>query len=294
MGFFVKQTHDGGYAFVGTNSTTDFSGWDVLFLKTDSVGNLLWSKTYGGSGHDYGYSLSLTNDGGFLIGGSTNSFGLDSNYIYIIKTDSSGVLQWSKVYHNASTFDGLDFPYRTETAPIQQTFDGGFAIAATTVINLNQLDQRIHFVKTDSFGNSFCNVINVPTSVSSIPIQTWNGDSVTYPETAIPLNIVLTTDAGVFVSDACSGSSINELKKLSLQLSPNPTASLLNIQTTQSIDHIELFNLLGKQVGCWNPEMFGANGNEEITIDLTQLSPGIYFLQAVDGKKVWRGKVVKE
>lgn len=84
------------------------------------------------------------------------------------------------------------------------------------------------------------------------------------------------------------------IKSNNFQLSPNPTTSLLNIQTTQSINHIELFNPLGKQVGNWHPEMFGANGNKKITIDLTQLSTGIYFLQASDGKKVWRGKVVKK
>jgi hypothetical protein len=56
---------------------------------------------------------------------------------------------------------------------------------------------------------------------------------------------------------------------------------------------IELYILLGKKVGSWSQNI-GTNGKKEITIDLSDFPSGIYILQANDGEKTWRGKVIKE
>jgi hypothetical protein len=61
----------------------------------------------------------------------------------------------------------------------------------------------------------------------------------------------------------------------------------LKIETTQNIDHIELFNLFGQKVSA-------AADCRLLTVDCGLLSPGIYILQATGDGKVWRGKVVKE
>lgn len=84
------------------------------------------------------------------------------------------------------------------------------------------------------------------------------------------------------------------LKGHNFQIYPNPTTSLLRIEISQNIEHIELFNLFGKQVYSWHTDVSGVTGKKETVIDLTNFSAGIYFLQASDGEKVWRGKVVKE
>ena len=84
--------------------------------------------TYGGTGYDYGYSVQQTTDGGYIITGWTNwdIFGGSaySDYdVYLIKTDGSGIEQWTK------TFGGTDYDYGHS---VQQTIDGGYIIAGTT------------------------------------------------------------------------------------------------------------------------------------------------------------------
>ena len=71
-GYSVQQTPDGGYIIAGaTNSGT--RGSDVYLVKTDSKGDKLWEKTFGGCRDDYGYSVQQTSDHGYIIAGVTNS-----------------------------------------------------------------------------------------------------------------------------------------------------------------------------------------------------------------------------
>lgn len=87
----VEQTKDGGYIVVGHYPKWSEKG-ELWILKTDSLGDTIWSRTYGGELDDRGYSLQETADGGYIIVGSTKSFGAGGSDIYLIKTDSLGLL----------------------------------------------------------------------------------------------------------------------------------------------------------------------------------------------------------
>ncbi len=88
-GLSVKQANDGGYVFVG-NTADSLGRFDVFLAKTDNTGNLLWTKSYGGINSDYGYSVAQTIDNGFVITGTTNSYGAGDDDLFFIKTDSTG------------------------------------------------------------------------------------------------------------------------------------------------------------------------------------------------------------
>jgi len=73
-GSSVVQTADGGYIVVGYGHT--IGGQDVYIVKTDSIGNMIWERTYGVSGcADWAESVSQISDSGYIVTGYTRSFG---------------------------------------------------------------------------------------------------------------------------------------------------------------------------------------------------------------------------
>ncbi len=111
----IIQTSDGGYAVAGFTRSNDGDVFgnngneDYWIIKITASGNLQWQKCFGGSDDDYANSILQTSDGGYLIGGSTDSengdvSGNHGNADYwIIKINASGDLEWQKCYGGSST-----------------------------------------------------------------------------------------------------------------------------------------------------------------------------------------------
>ena len=90
-GYAVQLTTDGGYIIAGnTRRFRKTANCDVYLVKTDGNGNLVWEQTFGGEGFDSGYSVQQTRAGGYIVSGETNSFGLKSSSVYLVKTDANG------------------------------------------------------------------------------------------------------------------------------------------------------------------------------------------------------------
>jgi len=142
--FSVIQTSDGGYALTG--NTYSFSGGnntDVWLIKTDSSGNKVWNKTFGGPKDDFGYFVIQTSDGGYALAGITNSSGAGFEDVWLIKTDASGNVIWNKTYGGT---------LNDEAYFVMQTKDEGYALAgATYALNAGLWDAWL--IKTDFSGN---------------------------------------------------------------------------------------------------------------------------------------------
>lgn len=83
-------TSDGGFAIAGGTYSFGAGGEDFYLVKTDSAGNMQWNQTYGGTGLENGYALLQSSDGGYLLTGTTQSFGAGGNDIWLVKTDALG------------------------------------------------------------------------------------------------------------------------------------------------------------------------------------------------------------
>lgn len=119
-GYCVVQTADSGFAVAGITTTFEAGGEDVLVLRLNPDGGLLWAKAYGGPGADGAYSIVRTADNGSAIPGYMESFGAVSKNILVLKLDSDGGLTWVKHYGRAGW---------QEACCIIQTTDGGYEVA---------------------------------------------------------------------------------------------------------------------------------------------------------------------
>ena len=101
FGSSVQPTSDGGYVVAGTTKSFGAGFNDVQLIKTNSMGDTLWTKTYGGASDDVGSSVQQTSDGGYIIAGYTLSFGAGSYDVYLIKTDGNGVITGTSVSNSS-------------------------------------------------------------------------------------------------------------------------------------------------------------------------------------------------
>jgi len=122
----VQQTSDGGYILAGyTNSFVSSPDSSNLYLvKIDAIGNVKWTKSIGGINYNDAYSMQITADKGFILGGYTGGYTDSLGYfsggdIYIVKTDSLGNLSWAKSYPHV----GSEW-----CTGVIQTTDGGYAL----------------------------------------------------------------------------------------------------------------------------------------------------------------------
>jgi hypothetical protein len=137
----ISVLPDGSLVIAGSTNSTGNGNYDVYLLKTDKDGNEIWSRTYGGSDEDRAYALLTTGDGGFLLLGTSRSFG-PSQDVYLIKVDSSGNVQWQRAYGGP----GDDIGTSLVSLPA-----GGYLIAGlTSSYGAGGMD--VYVIKTDASG----------------------------------------------------------------------------------------------------------------------------------------------
>jgi hypothetical protein len=135
VGKYVQQTSDKGYVITGKKKESGHHTYDVYLLKTDSLGNTQWERTFGYSQRsDVANSIQQTSDSGYILAGK----GGDSSKTYLLKTDRTGLLQWEirKFRNSVAT-------------TVQQTIDGGYVTAGLTMAS----EGDAFVMKIDSLGN---------------------------------------------------------------------------------------------------------------------------------------------
>ncbi|HET6991459.1 MAG TPA: hypothetical protein VFJ43_09055, partial [Bacteroidia bacterium] len=146
FGMDILEANNGNYVAVGTTATYGSGNVDIYLIETDTNGNLLWTKTFGGILDDYGYALSkVNNENGFFIAGSAASFSSNQDdQFFLLKTDATGNLVWSKTYSEAGQYgDGYG---------LFQNANNNLFIYGTQ-LNISNGHEKSLLLKTDPSGN---------------------------------------------------------------------------------------------------------------------------------------------
>mgnify|MGYP001203944368 CR=1 FL=1 len=142
-GYSIIETPDKGFLVAGDIRQTQLSDPNVYLLKIDARGQKVWSKQFGGAGNDSGYRIIHTvNNAGYLIVGTTSSFGNGENDVFLVKVDAQGDQVWAKSYGTVGNDYGRSV----------LEINDGYLVTGTAYNALNQ-SVDLYLLKVDFNGN---------------------------------------------------------------------------------------------------------------------------------------------
>jgi hypothetical protein len=147
--YSVAQTNSGDYLLCGTSykkvpfNSSFLIGSDIALMKTNSNGDVLWLKTLGGNKDDYGTLVKKTQDGNFIVAGTSTSFGKDIySDIYMVKVNADGDILWTKNFES---------PEQQTIGGITETADGNIFLNVSD--NYGTGHANLMWIMTDANGN---------------------------------------------------------------------------------------------------------------------------------------------
>ncbi len=182
----VQQTTDGGYIAAGMTYSFGAGMYDMLLIKTDSNGDTLWVRTYGGDRDDAANCVQQTADGGYIVTGVTHSF-TGGGQIWVVKTDSQGDTQWTRAFGDVKDDEGFH---------IQSVPEGGYLVVGMTK-PFGSVYYDMMITRLDSSGNTCFGdfvsptVMSVPCTVSSPPTSISVPSMIVgYPQTVMASPVI--------------------------------------------------------------------------------------------------------
>ena len=141
----IMRTEDGGYLLVGARGVTTDWLYDGYIVKVDSQGELMFSNTYGSKKGDDGFrAVAATYDGGYLLAGYSNSANKGDYDAYLVKIDSQGHQEWSKLYGGIENDEFMDITFSN---------DGGYLLVGYTN-SFAKGERDAYIVKIDKEGRT--------------------------------------------------------------------------------------------------------------------------------------------
>jgi hypothetical protein len=258
IAWWIEQLEDGGFALVGQTSAGSES--DFFLLRTDSLGDTLWSRTYGSPDEQRAYGACRAPGGGYCLVGYTEASPGTQDW-YVVRTDSMGDTLWTRV------FEG---PYEEVAYSVCATSDNGFLVAGKCG-SYNGSD--MYFVRLDSDGDTLWTkrvggpLAEVAYSVAETPDRAYVavGSTRSFGAGESDLWMVkLAWEAGV------AGSA---RPAPAMEILPTVVRGVLSLQSTIWIQQsgTALLDASGRRVQELGP---GPN-------DVARLAPGVYFFRAV-------------
>jgi hypothetical protein len=142
----IRQTPDSGFIMLGTNDDQTYGYYDVFLLKVDKNGEYQWDQHFGGEENDFGNSIEVTSDGGYIIAGSTNSDTKGMFDMYIIKTGTDGDTVWTRKMGRV---------YGDIALSTQPTRDAGYIVCGEVdMMSQTEKASNAILIKLDKDGNT--------------------------------------------------------------------------------------------------------------------------------------------
>ena len=284
----LQQTSDGGFIVTGSTVSFGAGDFDILLMKTDSAGDIQWTKTFGGVKSDAAYDIHINTDNSLIISGYTESLGYghargsDSTNVFLLKTDDAGNLLWMEVYG-----DGLqDEAYRSNIAS-----DGGYLLTGFTTDFLVNDSSQMLVVKTDIIGLTGCHESSA-TPVDSNIVMPYQ--PIVFTESSgLPNSsfVLIQNSINPANDNACLFSSINTIENTEsdYEAFPNPFNNKLTITLdgkNLSSSEIIFSDVLGRIV-------LSVIVNSTVNnLDTKELFPGIYIVSVKNEKGISKGRIL--
>lgn len=147
-------TPNGGNMMVGSTTGYGVAATDGYIARTDSAGNLLWARTYGGAQHEYFYNITTLPGDHYAVIGVTRSFGDTRGNVFVTRINGSGEVVWSRLFRNNTTNGDIPLGIITTTEG-NLAFSGGYNHANFTAdwfAGTLTADGNLQWMKR--FGNS--------------------------------------------------------------------------------------------------------------------------------------------
>ncbi|MCK4413595.1 MAG: T9SS type A sorting domain-containing protein [Candidatus Eisenbacteria sp.] len=225
-------------------------------VNAQTPGDTLWTRVFGGAGHDTGWCVDQTSDQGFILSGWTTSFGSGSYDVYLIRTDAAGDTVWTKSYAR----DGSD-----DARCVRQTPDGGFVVAGNTQ-PIGIFGSYVWLLKTDALGDT---------------LWTRRWGEVPIPEINTGRCVQPTSDGGYIISGH--------------QQAPSEDMYLIKTYANGDTDWTRSFGGAGYEIGYWVEQtsdlgyicvgytMSFGHGNEDVFLVKIDASGNLDWMKAHGG-----------
>ncbi|MEO8148164.1 MAG: T9SS type A sorting domain-containing protein [Bacteroidia bacterium] len=291
----------------GTTTLTNAGNQDIFITKCDTLGNILWAKSAGGTKNDVGYSISSDASGNVLVTGifyspfitfaTTTLTNSGYNDIFIVKYDVSGNVLWAK--SAGGTYFDESYGICTDASG-NVLLTGYFSsdsitFGTTTLTNVGTTATAdIFIVKYDASGNvQWAKSEGEPDNDVGYSASTDPGGNVvitgSFASPTITFGTTTLTNAGVtdiFVAKLDNTTGISELNSTAdgVSIYPNPSTGQITITSSKIIDDVTITNPLGQVIYQSKPK--------DKNLSLKIKDDGIYFVTITSDKKTSTRKII--
>jgi hypothetical protein len=280
----LQITSDGGYIIGGISTSFGTDGWDAYVIKTDAMGDTLWTRNYGTTDSDGCHDIVESAEGGYLFVGAI--YRQNRFRSWIVRLDETGEQLWTQVYPG---------PYWQTANAVQQTPDGGYITAGGTELASSGTDQ-VHVMRLDASGDTLWTNTYGRGGTSnydhgrSIDL-TQDGHFIVAAESESPgdgsLDLWLLKIEEGTTAVATPHFPDRHRESLLSQNFPNPFADRTNVSfRVPRASHvtINVYNLLGQKVATL-ANRWMSEGDHALAWDASDHPPGVYFVRFSTGSE---------